>query len=477
MTKNAIIYLLVVLGLCVFACLICILSIVGQVYLNFSEQLNGNPVDIAAFDWQLASEGNSRFAAAPVLFNGYLYAAINTQVFGSAASKTGPFTDYCKEERLKYCLVAIDPRTGKVVRGYSLDGEYARGPIVTEDSVAVVGYYEGESRNGNAKLTKVGRNGTAVTADFPGYPSHLISQGGQYYLLTNQQVSDTNYTWGSSRIFTINANSFEDKELLRLPVDTKYPAGMGATTNRFPDANLFVTPQQLILILQTTAYSFNLADMKQQWSYTFSETEKIRSSYFKDDKLILSLYSQIAALDLQGKQLWKTLIPFEKPPKATDSLRRQAAGYVIDKDDLYFTSGHNVSRYNLNTGEIIWTTYVGPDMYNQGNSIMYIYHTPVITTDKVYVSTQYRNFFALDKSNGELMWSQALQTSPSQAIVSNGVIYASGFSGEVFIVEDGTTPKLKELNTGGSGSGYKPLLEGKYIYFTDNFRMLRYTIN
>lgn len=132
--------------------------------------------------------------------------------------------------------------------------------------------------------------------------------------------------------------------------------------------------------------------------------------YFSNNNLG-SIYDNLYAANLKtGAPIWsgKYLLEPNTNP-------------VVDNDKLFVSTFQGLVSLNRHTGSLNW-------IFNDA----YLYSTPVVTADKVFVFTARQYMLAINKSNGTLAWQFPSEQSDIRPLVIPGLLVYGTVDGRVY---------------------------------------------
>ncbi|MBH5318041.1 PQQ-like beta-propeller repeat protein [Paenibacillus sp. GSMTC-2017] len=144
--------------------------------------------------------------------------------------------------------------------------------------------------------------------------------------------------------------------------------------------------------------------------------------------------------------------------KANGKIRSSA---TVVNDSVYFMDGSS-TMYALeaSSGTVIWENKLDDSLANQIISDHWDYYisSPAIVEDTIYIGSEGKSFYALNRINGEIKWTFNTESAVhGKAVVAEDKVFIAEFSGAVTALEQSSGKKLWSINHGllHGGLAYK----------------------
>jgi len=158
-------------------------------------------------------------------------------------------------------------------------------------------------------------------------------------------------------------------------------------------------------------YAVNAEDGTEKW--TFQAKGAIRSSSFAAGNFIYFLdgKSNLYALDNKGRQKWTVELDSQLAVKNVDYWDYYYSSPAVDGDTLYIGSeGSLFYAIDRKDGSVIWSHALEATVHGK----------PVVTEDRVYAADTQGKVTALDRKTGEQIWSV------THGMIHGGLAYRDG---------------------------------------------------
>lgn len=158
-------------------------------------------------------------------------------------------------------------------------------------------------------------------------------------------------------------------------------------------------------------YALNAGDGTEKW--TFQAKGAIRSSSFAAGDFIYFLdgKSNLYAIDNKGKQKWTVELDSQLAVKNVDYWDYYYSSPAIDGDTIYVGSeGSLFYAIDRKDGSVIWSHALEATVHGK----------PVVTEDRIYAADTQGKVTALDRKTGEQIWSV------TQGMIHGGLAYKDG---------------------------------------------------
>lgn len=168
----------------------------------------------------------------------------------------------------------------------------------------------------------------------------------------------------------------------------------------------------------TRLYALDLATGSPLWNYE-SEDGFPKRLYATDETLVFVAYQDFMnGVDIAtGELRWRY------------DTGNWTPSFLGAGDVIYFSSANTqVFAVNADTGESVWQFDIPAGTFN------YLLDTPILLDGNLYFLTQQGDFFALDASNGQLLWQAATEVSAARTspAIGNGWLVIGDIEGKVF---------------------------------------------
>jgi outer membrane protein assembly factor BamB len=192
-------------------------------------------------------------------------------------------------------------------------------------------------------------------------------------------------------------------------------------------------------------YTLNARNGKSRLQFKTSSTV-ISSSVVNNSVAYFADSSNLYAVDIQARNwplenslmiYWKILYIYgvaPRPPKAsgylwTYSLGRgvkQTSSPAMFEDKLYLGSGSNLVSLDVNTHKPVWS-FATKDVVSS---------SPAVTDKAVFVGSQDKRLYAVDRATGAKLWDIAMGDSiTSSPALADGVVYVGSLDGKLYAVK------------------------------------------
>lgn len=168
----------------------------------------------------------------------------------------------------------------------------------------------------------------------------------------------------------------------------------------------------------TRIYALDLATGSPLWNYE-SEDGFPKRLYATEQTLVFVGYQDFMnGVDIAtGKLRWRF------------DTGNWTPSFLSAGDVIYFSSANTqVFAVNADTGESIWQFDIPSGTFN------YLLDAPILLDGNLHFLTQQGDFFALDASNGQLLWQAATEVSAARTspAIGNGWLVIGDIEGRVF---------------------------------------------
>ena len=168
----------------------------------------------------------------------------------------------------------------------------------------------------------------------------------------------------------------------------------------------------------TRLYALDLATSSPLWNYE-SEDGFPKRLYATEETLVFVAYQDFMnGVDIEtGELRWRY------------DTGNWTPSFLGAGDVVYFSSANTlVFALDTNTGESIWQFNIPEGTFN------YLLDAPILVDGNLYFLTQQGDFFALDASNGNLLWQAATEVSTARTspAIGNGWLVIGDIEGRVF---------------------------------------------
>lgn len=189
-------------------------------------------------------------------------------------------------------------------------------------------------------------------------------------------------------------------------------------------------------------YSFDLKDGKKKWMTEFEDD--VRGLALSEEKLIVSSFGHLVALKRNtGEVIWDTKIGIDMFPPAINGNKV----YVI-------SSNRFVYAFNIENGKVNWSF----NAYSNFLSSLVVYDGKVIfggIDSRVY---------ALDENNGSIVWKfQTGDQIISTPAINEGIVYIGSHDGNLYALDAKTGNLTSNFTT--EGKVYTPAIGYDKVYF------------
>ena len=244
----------------------------------------------------------------------------------------------------------------------------------------------------------------------------LVSDGIVYAPTTFVGPELTPEVHGRAKLFALDAKT--GKEIWVFESDDyilQTPARCGGTL--FVGGN-FYDPTPIDEGGHTRIYALDLATGSPLWNYE-SEDGFPKRLYATEQTLVFVAYQDFMnGVDIEtGELRWRY------------DTGNWTPSFLGAGDVVYFSSANTlVFALDTNTGESIWQFNIPEGTFN------YLLDAPVLLDGNLYFLTQQGDFFALDASNGGLLWQAATEVSAARTspAIGNGWLVIGDIEGKVF---------------------------------------------
>jgi len=250
------------------------------------------------------------------------------------------------------------------------------------------------------------------------------------------------------KVYAINAS---DGELLWSETICEFVEGVSASsyieaTPTASDGMIFITPRDYISIFVLNESNgelvpkYNNATSIQLYGPVY-----IKSSQVVDDECVLIAGPLLFALNKSnGKSIWESSVRLSKTIDGwTTWISKSSPAAAYNKVFVGSASG-NIYAFDRTTGKIVWEREMtiqlgkreGPKP-NQQPRPKSIDASPAIADGKVFIVGGDMKFYALNESNGEIIWKYDLKSdSLFSPAIANGKVFVATNDGTVYAFEE-----------------------------------------
>ena len=230
----------------------------------------------------------------------------------------------------------------------------------------------------------------------------------------------------NNRLFDSNLVRTKDT-LIGLSGDTLYYGKVIAYTKTGDTAS---APFVLDKIQEYIAFNsennfevFNLSSGVRMWSkswniysyYDGSPTIVGDTIFFSNNQL--SIGNTLFANNIKtGQNIWSAI-----PYGGANTTLVERTNPVYDNGKIFVSAQYGLTSINANTGQVLWT-YANSSLYS----------TPIISNDKIFVSSISQRMLAVDKSNGVLSWQFPVGQTDIRPLLMQNLLLFGTISGNVY---------------------------------------------
>jgi len=189
-------------------------------------------------------------------------------------------------------------------------------------------------------------------------------------------------------------------------------------------------------------YAFDLEDGTKKWMTEFEDD--VRGLAISEEKLIVSSFGHLVALKRNtGELIWDTNIGTDMFPPA------------INGNKVYVTSFNRyVYAVDIENGKVNWS-------YNAYSNFL---SSSVVYDGKVIFGSRDSKVYALDENNGSIVWEfQTGDQIISTPAINEGIVYIGSHDGNLYALDAKTGNLTSKFKT--EGKVYTPAIGYEKVYF------------
>ena len=327
------------------------------------------------------------------------------------------FTDNCKQEYLWSCIFFIDTESGKLKHSIRIEGGIFQMVDTKDYLYSAISFSEIRNGRDGSKIIKINKDTYEIAIVWDGDTSiSRLKTIDKYISFEEHDYSSNNFT---DYLYIINTVS---GKVNKYPLDNK--------TNILQIS--YEGPNKLKIFTDQESY----------FLYDIDQNQVL-------DQVTLSKFEQY-------KYLYNNVVS-------------------KDSSTVFYTDGIKVGA--INKDEVLWEVSLHPEGEGSGE-IPRIDDKPYVDENNVYVATQFRQFYSLDKKTGKTNWVIDIPTSVGRnfEVYKNKAYFANfGFAFQpsglgIIDLEKG---KLVHLEQPAGASDYwhdyGPIISPPYVYLQNDY--------